>query len=109
MSKEINALAIIPAKTDSKRLKKKNLRVIAGKTLVEHAIDYAKNSKYIKCVIVTTESEEVRDIVKRKTKLESTEIFDRSSTVSRIYHVSDVSSATSSKPQSDQLHALSWK
>ena len=33
---EINAirgLAIIPAKTDSKRLKKKNLRVIAGKTL----------------------------------------------------------------------------
>ena len=37
-------LAIIPAKTDSTRLKKKNLRVIAGKTLVEHALDYATNS-----------------------------------------------------------------
>ena len=39
----------------------------------------------------------------------STEIFDGSNTVRRIYSVSDVSSATSSKPQSDQLHALSWK
>ena len=35
---DICGLAIIPAKTDSTRLKKKNLRVIAGKTLVEHAI-----------------------------------------------------------------------
>ena len=73
MSKEINALAIIPAKTDSKRLKKKNLRVIAGKTLVEHAIDYVKNSKYIKCVIVTTESEEVCELVE---KYDEIVIFD---------------------------------
>ena len=47
-TKDICGLAIIPAKTDSTRLKKKNLRVIAGKTLVEHAIDYAKNSNLIK-------------------------------------------------------------
>ena len=40
---KIEGLAIIPAKTDSTRLKKKNLRVIAGKTLVEHALDYANN------------------------------------------------------------------
>ena len=39
----------------------------------------------------------------------STEIFDGSNTVRRIYPHLDVSSATSSKPQSDQLHALSWK
>ena len=45
---DIRALAIIPAKTDSTRLKKKNLRVIAGKTLVEHALDYATNSELIK-------------------------------------------------------------
>ena len=56
---DICALAIIPAKTDSTRLKKKNLRVIAGKTLVEHAIDYAKNSELIKYIIVTSESDEV--------------------------------------------------
>tara|TARA_R100000353_G_scaffold165305_1_gene126389 strand:- start:220 stop:825 length:606 start_codon:yes stop_codon:yes gene_type:complete len=90
MDRNINALAIIPAKTDSKRLKKKNLRVIAGKTLVEHAIDYAKNSEYIKCLIVTTESEEVRDIVKRKTKLESTEIFDRDKNYMGEREVADV-------------------
>ncbi len=64
MGRNINVLAIIPAKTDSKRLKKKNLRVIAGKTLVEHAIDYAYNSEYIKDIIVTTESEEVKSICK---------------------------------------------
>ena len=56
---DICGLAIIPAKTDSTRLKKKNLRVIAGKTLVEHAIDYAKNSELIKYIIVTSESDEV--------------------------------------------------
>lgn len=61
----IKAIAIIPAKTDSKRLKKKNLRVINGKTLVEHAIDYAEDSKLIKHIVVTTESDEVRLITKK--------------------------------------------
>ena len=61
----IKAIAIIPAKTDSKRLKKKNLRVINGKTLVEHAIDYAEDSKLIKHIVVTTESDEVRLIEAR--------------------------------------------
>ena len=60
---DIHAVAIIPAKTDSTRLKKKNLRVVAGKTLVEHAIDYAKASKLVQDIIVTSESDEVRDIV----------------------------------------------
>ena len=61
----IYGLAIIPAKTDSTRLKKKNLRVIAGKTLVEHAIDYAKNSELIQYIVVTTESDEVRELTKK--------------------------------------------
>ena len=61
----IKAIAIIPAKTDSKRLKKKNLRIINNKTLVEHAIDYAKNSALIKHIVVTTESDEVRLITKK--------------------------------------------
>jgi CMP-N-acetylneuraminic acid synthetase len=62
---DISALAIIPAKTDSTRLKKKNLRVIAGKTLVEHAIDYAKNSELIKYIVVTSESDEVRKLTQK--------------------------------------------
>ena len=60
---DVYAVAIIPAKTDSTRLKKKNLRVIDGKTLVEHSIDYALSSELVKDIIVTTESDEVRNIV----------------------------------------------
>ena len=63
--KDTYAIAIIPAKTDSTRLPKKNLQVIDGKTLVEHTIDYAKNSEYIKHIIVSTESDEVREICKK--------------------------------------------
>ena len=60
--RDVYAIAIIPAKTDSTRLKKKNLRVIAEKTLVEHSILYAKNSDYIKDIIVTSNDEEVKEI-----------------------------------------------
>ena len=56
------AIAFIPAKTDSTRLSKKNLQIIDGKTLVEHTIDYALKSEYIKDIIVSTESKEVKDI-----------------------------------------------
>ncbi len=62
---DISALAIIPAKTDSVRLKGKNLRVISGKTLVEHAIEYAIKSTKIKYIIVTTESDEVRNLANK--------------------------------------------
>lgn len=60
---KIRALVIIPAKTDSTRLKNKNLRIIAGKTLLEHSLDYAMNSDYTVDIIVTSESAKVSDIV----------------------------------------------
>ena len=62
---DISGLVIIPAKTDSTRLKKKNLRVVDGKTLVEHAIEYSLNSNLVKHIIVTSESEEVQKIVEK--------------------------------------------
>ena len=55
-------LAIIPAKTDSTRLPKKNIQKIKGKTLVEYSIDYAKQSKYNPEIIVSSESDEVLKI-----------------------------------------------
>lgn len=55
-------LVIIPAKTDSTRLPKKNIQKIKGKTLVEYSIDYAKQSKYNPTIIVSSESDEVLDI-----------------------------------------------
>ena len=62
--KDVYAIAFIPAKTDSTRLPKKNLQVINNKTLVEHTIDYALDSQYIKDIVVSTESDEVKEICK---------------------------------------------
>ena len=83
----IIGLAIIPAKTDSTRLKKKNLRVIAGKTLVEHALDYAKNSQLIKYIVVTTESDEVRELAQ---KYDDIFLLDRSKNYMGEREVADV-------------------
>ena len=83
---DIRALAIIPAKTDSTRLKKKNLRVIAGKTLVEHALDYATNSELIKHIVVTTESDEVKELTKNYKVF----VFDRDETYMGEREVADV-------------------
>jgi CMP-N-acetylneuraminic acid synthetase len=55
-------LVIIPAKLDSTRLPKKNLRTLFGKTLIEHSIDYAKQSKYNPTIVVSSESPEVWEI-----------------------------------------------
>jgi len=65
MDKQICGLAIIPAKTDSKRVKRKNLRLINDKTLVDHAIEYAKKSSLVDYIIVTTESDEVKEIASK--------------------------------------------
>lgn len=59
---KISAIVIIPAKSDSTRLPGKNKRVIAGKTLVEHAIEYSKNSKFVNKIILTTEDEQTKII-----------------------------------------------
>lgn len=58
-------LVLIPAKLDSSRLPKKNLQNLFGKTLLEHSIDYAKQSKYNPTIVVSSESQEVWEISKR--------------------------------------------
>jgi CMP-N-acetylneuraminic acid synthetase len=57
-------LVIIPAKLDSTRLKNKNIQKINDKTLVEHSIDYAKNSKHKPEIILSSESNLVEEIAK---------------------------------------------
>ena len=61
----IKALVIIPAKGDSKRLVGKNKRIIAGKTLLEHSIDYAKKSKLVEHIIVSTEDPITKSIAEK--------------------------------------------
>tara|TARA_R100001015_G_C4625764_1_gene184431 strand:+ start:1076 stop:1615 length:540 start_codon:yes stop_codon:yes gene_type:complete len=81
----MKVLAIIPAKTDSKRLPKKNLQKINGKTLIEHSIDYAKECKYVDDIILSTESSDVisiairnsiRGIIRDKSLCGDTEVTD---------------------------------
>ena len=59
---DCNAVVIIPCKMDSKRLPRKNLSIIDNKTLLEHSILYAQKSRYTTHIVVSTESEEVKDI-----------------------------------------------
>ena len=59
-------LTIIPAKTDSVRLPKKNLRKIGKKTLIDYSIDYALKSKYDNTIVVSSESLEVKEIVQSR-------------------------------------------
>lgn len=57
---DLKVLVIIPAKTDSKRLPGKNLKEINGKSLLQHTIDFAKDSKWPYLTIcVSSESNEV--------------------------------------------------
>ena len=60
-----NSIAIIPCKTDSKRVKFKNLQEIDGLTLLEISIKYALNSDLVEKVYVSTESQKVIEIASK--------------------------------------------
>ncbi|MFA6569617.1 MAG: acylneuraminate cytidylyltransferase family protein [Bacteroidota bacterium] len=55
-------LAIILARSESKRLPKKNIRNFNGKPLISWTIKSALNSKYIDRLIVSTDSSEIAQI-----------------------------------------------
>lgn len=57
--------AIIPAKGRSTRIPGKNLKLLAGKPLIAYILETAKGVKGIDRVIVSTDSEEVRDVARR--------------------------------------------
>jgi CMP-N-acetylneuraminic acid synthetase len=60
-----SVLIVIPARKNSVRLKNKNLRKINGKTLVENSIVFAKKFKKISNVVLSTDSEKIKNIVKK--------------------------------------------
>lgn len=59
-------IAIIPAKSDSKRLPDKNMQLLDGKPLLWYAIEYAKRSKLIDEIYVSTDSRTIADYAKEK-------------------------------------------
>ncbi len=60
MDKKI--LGIITARGGSKRIPKKNVKLLAGKPLIAYTILEAKRSKYIDKLIVSTDDEEIAQI-----------------------------------------------
>jgi CMP-N-acetylneuraminic acid synthetase len=58
-------IALIPARSGSKRLKNKNLMELAGKPLIAWTIEAALNSNTIDRVVVTTDCEAIADTARR--------------------------------------------
>lgn len=58
-------LAVIPARSGSKGLKNKNIKIFAGKPLMVYTIEAAINSEQFECVHVSTDSLEYADIARK--------------------------------------------
>jgi len=58
------AICIIPARGDSKRIPKKNIKDFFGKPLISYSIELALNSKLFQKVVVTTEDTKIADIAR---------------------------------------------
>ncbi|HOO28495.1 MAG TPA: hypothetical protein PLU43_08520, partial [Lachnospiraceae bacterium] len=63
-SSERKILAIIPARSGSKSVTDKNIRLMDGKPMLAYSIGHAVRSKYINRVIVSTDSEKYAKIAK---------------------------------------------
>ena len=58
-------LVVIPARGHSKRIPRKNIRLLADKPLISYAISTAKSSKYVDDVVVSTEDSETALIAEK--------------------------------------------
>lgn len=59
MIQQKTILAILPARGGSKRVSRKNLRVVSGKPLIAWTIEEAKKSKYIDRIVLSSEDPEI--------------------------------------------------
>lgn len=60
----MDILALIPARSGSKGIPHKNIRLFDGKPLLAHSIDHALRSQRITRVIISTDSEEYAEIAR---------------------------------------------
>jgi len=91
-------LAVIPGRKGSKGVINKNIRKINNKPLISYSIEAALNSKHIKRVVVSSDSEEILEIA-NSYNVESIErpeylAQDDSSTIDVIKHVLNVVNQT---------------
>ena len=59
---EAEILALIPARSGSKSVKDKNIRLIHGIPMLAYSIEHARKSKHITRIILSTDSEEYAEI-----------------------------------------------
>lgn len=62
----IKRVAIIPARSGSKRIKNKNIKNFYGKPIIFYAIDALKKSKLFSKIYVSTDSNKIRNLVNKK-------------------------------------------
>ena len=60
-----NVVVIIPARGGSVRVPKKNIKLLNGKPLIAFAIEAAKKSEYVNRIIVSTDSDEIKEVALR--------------------------------------------
>lgn len=58
-------LVVIPARGNSKGIPRKNLRMLAGRPLIHHAIQTAEKATLVDRVVVTTEDSEIASIARQ--------------------------------------------
>ena len=75
-----NYVVMIPARGGSKSIPLKNIKEIAGQPLIYWTLDASVNSKYVDKVFVSTDSEEIKNVVEayNKKNKEKIEVIDRS-------------------------------
>lgn len=86
-------VAIIPARGGSKRVPGKNVYPVAGKPLITHSVEHAKQSKRVNRVIVSTDDAEIAnvsraagaEVIERPASLGG----DKASSESALVHVLD--------------------
>jgi len=61
----VEILGIIPARGDSKGLRKKNIKNLAGKPLIYYTIREAKKSRFLTKLVVSTENSEISKIAQK--------------------------------------------
>lgn len=87
----MKVIAIIPARGGSRRLKNKNVYPVLGKPMIEYTIDACKMSKYDMSIWVSTDSEYIKNIVRKL----NISIHDRSKELSgdKVYKQAAIRSA----------------
>lgn len=63
--KKLNRLAIIPARSGSQRIKKKNIKLFYGRPMISYPILELKKSKIFNKIFVSTENKSIKKIAER--------------------------------------------